>query len=292
MQDVLNEKKSIVKLKDRLVSEIPYVPKNAGSKHFLLSRDIGELLHIYHFWRQRFLQPGPRKFHAPSNVRNDPLYIQNKTKINLLKRKIEGGENVSAYLSSRAHERALDVIGYRESRSFNSSRDQLLICEGFYHLHLAPLPERTDEIIVALVTPDLFEIVGLFTHDLFIENRLNTKYVKYDQAIEAYLARKFPSGGAFLGGPGGGLQNTAGSSVASSFWQIHCRKILSRVESYHKGIEGFTIKLYSEIFNRQPSYVKPQWDVAEDGRLLIRDLKNKHEFWAECNGSWKGKPWS
>lgn len=292
MQDNLNEKTSILDLKKRLVNAIPYAPQNADSKQFLLSRDIGDLLHIHHFWRQRFLQPGSRIFHAPSNVRNDPLYVQHRAKIALLRQKIEAGENVSAYLSRRAHERALDVTGYRESRSFVSSRDQLLVCEGFYHLHLDPLPERTNEILVAMVTPECCEIVGLFTHDLFNEDTLNPNYVKYDKAVEAYLARKFPSGGMFLGGPGGGMQNTAGSSVASSFWQTHCYRILSVVERYPNGLEGFTIKLYSEIFDRQTSFVKPKWEVADDGRLLIRDRKNKHEFWVERDGSWKGQPFS
>lgn len=292
MSDELNAKTSIVNLKERLVSTIPYVPKNAESKEFLLSRDIGDLLHIHHFWRQRFLQPGKRTFRVPSNVRNDPLYVQHKSKIERLKRKIEAGEDVSAYLSSRAHERALDVTGFRENRSFNSSRDHLLVCEGFYHLHLAPLPARTDEILVALVTPDLFEVVGLFTHDLFIEDKLNANYVKYDQAIDAFLTRKFPSGGIFIGGPGGGMQNLAGSSVKSTLWQIQCYKILRMVESHSKGLEGFTINLYREIFNRQTSFVKAKWEVAEDGLLFIRDRKNKHDFWVGCDGRWIGEAWS
>jgi hypothetical protein len=289
--DDLNEKKSIMRLKEQLISAIPYVPTSAEAKRFLLSHDIGDLLHIYHFWRQRFPQPVARRYHAPSGVRNDPLYVRHKARIGQLKRKIEVGEDVSAYLSRRAHNKALDINGYRESKSFNSSRDLLLVCEGFYHLHLAPLPERTDEILVALVTPDLFEVIGLFTHDLFTEDSLNPAYVKYNQAVEAYLARRFPSGGIFLGGPGGGMQNAAGSSIASTFWQIHHRKILSHVEAYPDGLNGFTIKLYGEIFDRQTRFVDPKWEVADDGRLLIRDRKNKHEFWAD-GSNWQGQPWS
>lgn len=292
MPNDLNEKKSIVALKKQLVSTIPYVPKSAEAKQFLLNHDIGDLLHIYHFWRQRFLMPVARRYHAPPSVRNEKLYVSHKAAINQLKRKIEVGEEVSAYLSHRASTRALDINGYRASKSFNSSRDQLLICDGFYHLHLAPFPERTDEILVAHVTSDLFEVVGLFTHDLFTEDTLNPAYVEYDQAVEAYLARKYPSGGMFLGGAGGGMQNAAGSSFTSTLWQIHCRKILSRVVAYPDELNGFTIKLYSDIFGRQIRFVDPKWEVANDGRLLIRDRKNKHDFWANASGSWKGQPWT
>jgi len=176
MQSDLNNNPSIVRLKNTLVSEIPYVPKSAEAKNFLLGHDIGDLLHIYHFWRQRFLYPVARRYHAPSSVRNDPLYIRNKEKINLLRRKIEAGEDVSSYLSRRAHKQALDVDGYQESKSFNSSRDQMLICEGFYHLHLAPLPYRTDEVLVAQVNSEVFEIVGIFTHELFLNDGINFSY--------------------------------------------------------------------------------------------------------------------
>lgn len=291
-QDDLNKKPSVVRLKDQLVSEIPYVPQSAEAKQFLLEHDIGDLLHIYHFWRQRFLLPVPRQYHAPSGIRNDPLYLRHKTKIDQLRRKIEVGEDVSAYLSRRAHIRALDVNSYRESRSFNSSRDLLLVCEGFYHLHLAPLPERTDEILVAKVEADFFEVIGLFTHELFLDDTLNPTYTKYNEAVNSYLTRKMPSGGFFVGGAGGGMQNLAGSSITSSFWQIHCRSVLMLVESSPDGIGGFTIKLYDSLFGRKLSYVKPVWCVADNGRLLIRDRKNKHDFWMDANGRWEGQPWS
>ena len=95
MQKDLNKKPSIGRLKDVLVNKIPYVPQTAKAKQFLLGRDIGDLLHIYHFWRQRFLQPMARNYHAPSSVRNDPFYVCNKDKINQLRRKIEAGEDLS-----------------------------------------------------------------------------------------------------------------------------------------------------------------------------------------------------
>lgn len=291
-QDELNKKTSVVRLKNQLVSEIPYVPQSAEAKQFLLDHDIGDLLHIYHFWRQRLLQPVPRRYHAPSTVRNDPLYSRHKAKIEKLRHKIETGEDVSAYLSRRAHTKALDVNIYRESRSFNSSRDVLLVCEGFYHLHLAPLPERTDEILVAKVEPGLFEVIGLFTHELFLDDTLNPTYTKYEDAVNSYLARKMPSGGFCIGGSGRGMQNLAGSSVASTFWQIHCRRILMLVEASPDGIDGFTIKLYDFLFGRKLCFVKPVWFVADSGRLLIRDRKNKYDFWVNPSGHWEGQPWS
>ncbi|MDT0140220.1 hypothetical protein [Acidovorax sp. PRC11] len=293
MQDELNERPSIVRLKNTLVGKIPYTPNSAESKIFLLGHDIGDLLHIYHFWRQRFLHPVVRRYHAPRSVRNDPLYVCNKAKINALRHKIEVGEDLSAYLSRRAHNNALDIRGYRESKSFNSSRDQMLICEGFYHLHLAPLPDRTNEVLVARVDVEVFEVVGVFTHELFLNDQVNLKYTKYNQAVDRYLARRMPEGGFYVGGAGGGLQNLAGSSFTTTMWQIHCRKILQLVEAWPDGIDGFTIKLYDLLFSgRKLRYVDPIWLVVDDGRLLIRDRKNKHDFWMETSGKWRGEPYA
>lgn len=288
-QEISNESSSIKKLKEKLIKEIPFNPKNKESNEFLLSLKIDDILHIHHFWRQRFLRPVVRKFNAPSRVRNDPLYVSHKEKINALRLKIERGEDLSAYLSLRAHERALDVDGYRKTKSFNTSRDLLLICEGFYHLHLAPLPDRTDEIIVAKVTDSIFEVLGLFTHELFDENSLNSNYCKYATAVDKYLREKLPQGGAFIGGPGGGMQNAAGSSIESTFWQINCRRIINTVENHSGGINGFTIRLYKEIFDRDTKYVNPKWHVTDDGLLLIKDQKNKYEFWMERNKGWQSR---
>ncbi|QII30771.1 hypothetical protein G6052_19305 [Stenotrophomonas maltophilia] len=290
MRDDLNEKKSIVNFKQRLVKDIPYTPNSTEAKQYLLGLDIGGLLHIYHFWRQRLLQPVARRYCAPAKVRNDPLYVGNKTKIENLRQKIEAGLDVSAYLSRRAHTRALDVDDYRQTGTFNNSRDQMLVCEGFYHLHLAPFPERTDEVLVAVVEQGVFEVIGIFTHELFLDDRINPEYPKYNQAVNEYLARKLPTGGIFMGGAGGGMQNAAGSSVASTFWQIHCRKTLRLVEAYDGGLEAFTIKLYNDKLGRQTNFVDPRWEVADDCRLLIRDRKNKHEFWKEPSGTWRSRP--
>jgi len=288
--DDLNKKKSIVRLKDELVDKIPYTPKDAESKKFLLNHDIGDLLHIYHFCRQRLLQAVPRDYQAPASIRNSQRYIRNKNEINCLRRKIESGEDLSAYLSHRAHTKAIDITDYQNNKNFICSRDNLLVREGFYHLHLAPFPKRTDEIIVAHVTNAKFEIVGIFTHKLFDGDDLDSSHPEYQEAVNAYLSRKLPDGGVFLGGPGGAMQNAAGSSAISSFWQIHCRKILSRVENHPDGINGFTIKLYGDLFGRQTKFVDPKWVVAEDWRLLIQDRKNKHEFWADGTGKWYGQP--
>ncbi len=153
-------------------------------------------------------------------------------------------------------------------------------------------PKRTDEILVVHVTPDICDVVGLFTHDLFDGDMLNRSYTEYNEAVNLYLKRKLPEGGYFIGGPGGGLQNAAGSSIDSTFWQIGSYRTLRYAESDPNGLEGFTIKLYRSIFSRQPSYVKPVWEVADEGHLLIRDKKNKHDFWMERNGRWKGEQWN
>lgn len=56
-QDELNKKPSVVRLKNQLVSEIPYVPQSAEAKQFLMNHDIGDLLHIYQGTSKNLLAP-------------------------------------------------------------------------------------------------------------------------------------------------------------------------------------------------------------------------------------------
>lgn len=226
VNDFLNTSKSVIAFKKKIVSELSYAPKTAESKEFLLNCDIGQLLHFFHFYRQRFIPVAPRSFVVPPSVRNNPLYTCNRDKIAALRKLIEDGGDLSGFLSSKAHDRALDLADFQKTRNFNESRDALLVCEGFYHLHLEALPLRTNELLVVDVFSDVIEAVGIFTHEIFSENSLNPAYKKYRQDVKRFLKRRHPNGAFLLGGPGGGLQNAAGSSVESTFWQIHCIKTL------------------------------------------------------------------
>lgn len=271
----LNNLKSVIKLKNSIVASLPYAPRDKDSKEYLLSLDVGDLIHIYDFWQQRLIPSRPRKVLVGNKVRNSTQYIRNRRKIGVLLDRVRNGDDISGYLSQKAHCATFDVNEFKSTRSFNSFRDQILVCEGFYHLHLDEFPARTDEILIVHVTLREFEIVQVAMHSLF-END-NEARVEYARYVDEFLSSKMPGGGLIIGGAGGGMQNLSGSSIFSSLNQIDMIKKIQNVELRNGGIESYTRKLYAYLHKRNTQYVKPEWRLV--GReLTIYDKKNKKHF--------------
>lgn len=272
----LDELQTIKRFKDDLVKAIPYVPNNKESKDFLLSLGVDMLLHMHDFWHHRLIDVRPRKVDLPSRIRSTPAYIRKKDKVKSLIGLIEAGQDVNGYLSRKAHYEALDVEAFKQDKDFMRSRDQMHICEGYHHLHLEPYPGRTDDLIIAKILHSHVDIIGVFPHVIFEENCPASVKSDYDLAVSAYAKKIAPSGGYFMGGPGGGMQNLAGSSLQSTTFHTHTYKIISLVEQYEGGLEAYVRKLYAKS-NRTPKNVKPSW-VLKGRSLEIHDKVNKTEF--------------
>lgn len=271
----INDIKSIIKLKEDLVLEIPFYPNNRNSKEFLQSIDIGTLINIHDSWLERKILPIPRKVTIPNYVRNDSLYIKNKSKLKKLVKMIEDGSDISDYQSRKVKENTFNVDDFKQTKTFIKSRDQLLICEGIFHIHLEAYPNRTDEVVLARIDNDIFYFIGVFTHKIFDSNG-NDEHKKYDDAIQKYLASIVPSGGAVFMG----IQNLAGSSIASTFNQTSIIKILTLVENYQGGISPYTQILYKKIHDRTPMKVSPVWRINQRN-IEIYERKNRIVFNSE-----------
>ncbi|WP_154724488.1 hypothetical protein [Thiothrix nivea] len=268
----LNKKDSIKNLKDQLINRLPYAPNTKEAKDYLMSLDIGDVIHIHDFWRQRLITPKPRNTNVPSHIRNSERYIKNKDKINNLLSMIKNGEDITKYLSKGAHSETFDVNEFKRTKSFNSFRDRMLIIEECYHLHLHPYPERSNYIILAYINNVAFEVIGIFTHDIFSDEE-NIEHESYEKAINYYLKKQMPNGGHYFKG----LQNLAGSSIYSTLRQVDIYKIMHNVEVTHDGIEEYTKLLYKKLHNREPKYIKPIWQIP-DREIEIFDKKNKITF--------------
>ncbi|MDD4913094.1 MAG: hypothetical protein PHP57_12430 [Sideroxydans sp.] len=271
----LNKIESIIRFKRQLVSELPYAPNKKESKDYLLSLDIGEIVHIYDFWQQRRIHVHPRNTIVSSQIRNCALYLRNRERIKVILSRVSNGLDVNRYLSHKAHNATFEVEQFKQTHSFNSFRDQILICEGFHHLHLEEFPKRSDEVLIAHVTSSTFEVVQIASHDLFKSDA--EALAEYEKHINAFVLAKNPNGGFIIGGAGGGMQNLAGSSIESSIKQITVSKILQNVEIANTGIEKYVKNLYQHCYNRNPHHINPEWRML--GReIAIYDKKNRVQF--------------
>ncbi|MDY0938325.1 hypothetical protein [Pseudomonas viridiflava] len=275
----LDELQTVQRFKNDLVKAIPYVPNNKESKEFLLSLGVDMLLHMHDFWHHRLIDVRPRRVDLPSCIRSTRSYIRNREKVKSLVNLIETGQDVNGYLSRKAHYGALDLEAFKEDKDFMRSRDQMHICEGYHHLHLEPYPDRTDDLVIAKIFHSRVDIVGVFPHAIFEEDRPDSLTSEYELAVSAYAKKISPSGGHFIGGPGGGMQNLAGSSIQSTTFHTYTLKIIMLVEQYEGGLEAYVRKLY-EKNNRTPKNIKPIW-VLKGRSLEIHDKVNKTEFKGE-----------
>ncbi|MCQ4143240.1 hypothetical protein [Vogesella sp. AC12] len=267
---------TIQRFKKDLVKLIPYVPKNKEAKDFLLSLGVDMLIHMHDFWRHRLIEIRPREVEIASWIRNSTAYINNKEKINKLMTIVRGGGDINCYLSEKVHSRALDVEAFKADRDFMRSRDRMLVCEGFHHLHLEPYPGRTNYLIIAKVFRSRMDVIGVFPHAIFDDDCLSSVRASYESALEKYSRMLAPAGGFFIGGPGGGMQNLAGSSVESTFFHTGTYKIIKLIEEYNGGLEEYTRGLYAQR-GRSPRKINPVWVL--DGRSLeIHDKVNKTIF--------------
>jgi hypothetical protein len=267
---------SIQRFKQDLVTAIPYVPNNKESKLFLLSLGVDMLIHMHEFWRHRLIEPQARTFDIPCRIRASICYIKNRSKVARLMAASKNGEDINGYLSSKAHNGALDVEKYREDRDFMRSRDRMLVCEGFHHFHLEPYPQRTNEVVIAKVTPKHVDVIGIFPHDVFEESCPDSVRKAYEKAVDEY-AYKYSNGGLFIGGPGGGMQNLAGSSAFTTQFHTHTYKIIALIEEHQGGLETYVRTLFKEIHAREPKNVNPRW-VLNGSKLEIFDKENKVNF--------------
>lgn len=282
---------SVLAFKEDLIREFPYVPNTGEARDVLRKCEVSTLIHIFHMWRQRFIVPQPRHFVVPEELSIDPLYVKHKADIDAIKAKVERGDDLSGYLSMQIDRGTFNVDKFVEDGGFERSRDEMLITEGFHHMHLVEKPARSDELLVVWDTGDTLELVGIVTHAIFDDMNFVRSDADYQRYVEGFLTRKYPEGAFLIGGPGGGIINTAGSSVWSTLFQIEVYKLIRAVETFPGGLEGATKALFKELLGRNTQFVEPKWIMDKVKGLGIRDKKNKVDFWCTTKGSWSAEPY-
>jgi hypothetical protein len=282
---------SVLAFKEDLIRVIPYVPNTGEAREVLRKCEVSTLVHIFHMWRQRFIVAQPRRFVVPRELSIDPLYVKHKAAIDAIKEKVERGDSLDGYLSMQIDRGTFNVDKFVEDGDFQRSRDEMLITEGFHHMHLVEKPARSDELLVVWDTGDTLELVGIVTHAIFDDMTFVRSDADYQRYVDSFLARKYPEGAFLLGGPGGGMVNMAGSSVWSTMFQIDVYKLIRAVETFPDGLEGGTKSLYRELLGRNPQFVDPKWVMDKVNGLGIRDKKNKVNFWCTRKGKWSAEPY-
>ena len=281
---MIEESKSKRKFKAELIKKLPFFPDDRDTLQQLESEGLGNVMFYYLHWSTRQVPSRIRKVHIYPELTADNRYRVLKEQIKLFRDKVSNGEDLSPYLSLRAHKKGYTPrqrIIDGEADSWED-KDQILNTKGFHHFHLdmtvqhTGLSVRTNEVLFAKVTRTEFHAVAIFDHSVFEpadENgNLELERKRMWDIHEKYTTMGMAPGTVYMTSP-----------IASSGHPVGIRLMADR---YMHTIKQYDSKLSDRIFVNQlyqdgnlppPERHKLEWQIdALD--LVIFDKKNNVKF--------------
>ena len=223
----LQVSKRVQKFRRDLVRAIPRIPNNKTSLQALQSKHLTDLLIIYLSWRFRNVAVRPRKVIGLSVLEKDHRARVLRKNIADFVEAVEAGAVLGPYLSHKARRQGYVLASDPRLTDTTTweDKDFVLNAMGLHHFHLglqmqaSGLVERTKEVLVAFVTRDTFEILGLFDHSVFdwsVDQELTPERKRLWSVRDEYRAMGEQSGTIYLDGYGGMGVTTAGTPTIIS----------------------------------------------------------------------------
>ena len=191
----MEKSKRILKLKSNLIKELPFFPNDKQTMKELEGQCLNDILIHYLHWKTRLIPARPRKVLLSSQVTSDNRWKLLKKDINALFEKVLKGENLCLYLSEKAHRKGYTPILRLCDGKIDrwKDKDEILNTMGFHHFHLSMnihksgLSERTNDVLFAHVTRDLFHAIGIFDHSVFdLTTETGTRSVERNRMWDLY----------------------------------------------------------------------------------------------------------
>jgi len=207
------EPKRIRNLKRRLIKELPFFPNNKNTLKELESQSLnGVLIHYLH-WKTRVVPARMRRVQIAPEVTSDKRWKTLKYDIRNLLEKIRCGEDISPYLSKRAHTYGYTPVQRIQGGEVDSweDKDQLLNTKGFHHFHLnmnvqnTGLSERTEDVLFAYVARENFHAIGIFNHSVFEkadhDGNMNVERTRIWELHEKHTSLGMEPGAVYMNNP-------------------------------------------------------------------------------------------
>jgi len=272
------------KFKSELIKKLPFFPDDRETLKQLESEGLVDVMFYYLHWSTRQVPNRNRKVHIYPELTADKRYKGLKEQIKLLIRKVSNGEDLSPYLSLRAHKKGYTprqriVDGEVDSWE---DKDQILNTKGFHHFHLnmtvqsTGLSVRTNEVLFAKVTRTEFHAVAIFDHSVFDpadENgNLEAERKRMWEIHEKYTTMGMAPGTVYMTSP----ITTSGHPFGIRIMGDRYMNVVDQFDS--KLTErAFVNQLYQDANMPSPERYKLEWQIdALD--LVIFDKKNNVKF--------------
>lgn len=260
------ESSRIEAFRRELIASIPRIPNDRASLELVQALSLSGLLMAYINWRLRFVGQRPRQVLGSSKLETDHRSLRLKENIAAFLGEVEAGNDLTPYLSDRAMKRgyAPGAYGSRPSVDQSEDKDLILYSMGLHHFHLGlgrhkGLQDRTNEVLLAFVNRDHFEILGLFDHRVFEhanDGALSDERQRLWDLYDAHLSRNTPDDGFLMGGLGGLGITTAGTPTVGTSAAIRHARIIREIDARLDDLV-FVRQLYREA--AQPARPKLAW---------------------------------
>nr|PMI58852.1 hypothetical protein BCU43_01060 [Vibrio lentus] len=280
----MEESKSKRKFKAELIKKLPFFPNDRDTLKQLESEGLVNVMFYYLHWSTRQVPCRIRKVHIYPELTADKRYRALKNQIKLLREKVTNGEDLSPYLSLRAHKN-----GYTPKKRIIDGevdawedKDQILNTKGFHHFHLdmmvqdTGLSVRTDEVLFAKVTRTEFHAVAIFDHSVFEpadnDGNMELERKRMWDIHEKYTSMAMAPGAVYMTNP----VTISGHPVGI---KEMAGRYMSTIKQYDSKLSDrtFVNQLYQDGNLPPPERYKLEWqiDVLD---LVIFDKKNNVKF--------------
>lgn len=196
-------------------------------------KHLPELLVDYINWRSRYVGQRPRKITVEPGASSDPCWSAHASAITAFLDEVQRGDDLTPHLSIEPHTK-----GYTPaSRAPGampvdrwSDKDFVLNVMGYHHFHLGTKVQkrghvdRTDDLIFAEVNRDTFNVIAIFSHDVFDPN--SAERIRLWSVHDQVAYRGLPAGSVVVPA----LIATSGHTVQVVRYAQQCAKIIRDFE--------------------------------------------------------------
>ena len=240
VESILDNSKRFKMFRNDLIRKIPRIPNDKVSLEALQSKNHTDLLIIYMCWRFRHVAVRPRKVTGLSVLEADCRAEALLPNIESFVKAVEAGTDLGPYLSKRAHSHGYAIkydLMVTDSAT-REDRDLLLNVMGIHHFHLGldmqanGFIERTNEVLLAHVTRDTFNVLGLFDHSVFewtVDDNMTPERQRLWSIYDKYAESAQDAAVLIMGYGGQGISG-AGTPVVITNIAIRQIKMIKNIE--------------------------------------------------------------
>ena len=259
--------KRVEKLKSDMIQTLPFFPNDRQTREELSNQSINSVMFHYLSWAIRQIPDRPRKVSITSDVKSDHRWSRLSSDIKSFLEKVEAGEDITPYLSLRAHRK-----GYTPSLRIQNGevdswedKDQILNTKGFHHFHLdmniqnSGISGRTDDVLFARVSRSEFKAIAIFDHSVFepVDGAsLNAERKRMWDLYDKIVTEGMAPGTVYVSNP----ITTSGHPLFIHSMTNDYMHIINQVDPQLEDRQ-FVNRIYEEADIQPPKKIKLKWGI-------------------------------